>query len=525
MDRTLETERFERLNRFRSLPDAILAARRACGGGRVALEDIGGTALTYAELTLAAAVLERRLRARFAPGERVGVLLPTAPGAVAVLLGFWRSGRVPAMLNPTAGTAPLLAALRTAGARTVLTSRAFVDKGGLGELVEAVRADGVTVVSTEDLRAAVTTLDKLAALVAGRFAPRDVGRDTEAAILFTSGTEGAPKGVVLTHGNILANVAQLQARAPIGPDDRAVSALPLFHGFGLTAGIVLMLATGIRTGLHPSPLHYRVIPELAKRLEATILIGTDTFLTGWGRRATPAQFASLRAVVAGAEPVKPATRALWTGGFGAPILEGYGATETGPVMALNDLDDPRPGTVGCLLPGIEHRLEPVPGVDGQRLHVRGPNVMAGYLLPGGDGRVVPPEGGWYDTGDIVRMGLEGHIAIVGRARRFAKVGGEMVSLAAVEALAAEVWPGQPLGAAALPDPRKGQKVVLAIADPDATLDALRAHARAAGVAEIQLPAELRVLPEIPVTATGKTDFPKLQALLVAADSGREGDGQ
>ncbi|MFO1208778.1 MAG: AMP-binding protein [Amaricoccus sp.] len=511
-----ELQRFRSLDRFGSLPEAIIAARRAFGASRVAFEDIEGTTLSYGDLALAGAVLERALRARFAPGERVGLLLPAAPGAVAVLLAFWRSGRVPAMINATVGAGPVVSALGTAGCSTVLASRAFVDKGGLGELVQVVEAAGFRMLWTEDLREAVTRFDKLAALVAARFSPRDVGRATEAAVLFTSGTEGAPKGVVLTHGNILANVAQLQARAPIGPSDRAVSALPLFHSFGLTAGIALMAATGIRTGLHPSPLHYRIIPELVRKVEATILIGTDTFLTGWGRRATAAQVGSLRAVVAGAEPVRAATRATWTEGFGVPILEGYGATETGPVMALNDLDDPRPGTVGRLLPGIEHRLAPVAGIDGERLSVRGPNVMAGYLRPDAGGRIEPPDAGWYDTGDIVRVGPEGHVAIVGRAKRFAKVGGEMVSLAAVEALAAEVWPGEPLGAAALPDPRKGQKVVLAVANAAADLEALRARARETGVAEIQLPSELRILPEIPVMASGKTDFPRLQALLEAA---------
>jgi acyl-[acyl-carrier-protein]-phospholipid O-acyltransferase/long-chain-fatty-acid--[acyl-carrier-protein] ligase len=511
----MEVDRFEKLNRFRSLPQAILAARRALGSGRVAFEDIEGGSLTYGQLALAGAVLGRAFRARFGPGERVGLLLPAAPGAIAVLLGFWRAGRAPAMLNPTAGAGPVVSALGAAGCATVVSSRAFVEKGDLGALVAAIEAAGFRMLWTEDLKAAVTPVDKLMALVASRLAPRDLGRDTEAAVLFTSGTEGAPKGVVLTHGNFLANVAQLRARAPIGPADRAVSALPLFHSFGLTAGIVLPLVTGIRTGLHPSPLHYRVIPELAKKLRATILFGTDTFLAGWGRRATAEHFGTLRAVVAGAEPVKAATRADWAERFGATILEGYGATETGPVLALNDLDDPRPGTVGRLLAGIEHRLEPVAGVEGHRLLVRGPNVMAGYLRAGGGGRIEAPEGGWYDTGDVVRLDEDGRIVIVGRAKRFAKVGGEMVSLAAVEALAAEVWPGEPLGAAALPCPRKGQRIVLAIANPAADLDALRARAKVAGVAEIQLPSELRVLPEIPVTASGKTDFPRLQAMLEA----------
>ena len=515
MAQASETDRYRALDRYGSLPAAILATRRRLGSSRVAFEDIEGNTLTYGQLALAGAVLERALRARFAPGERVGLLLPAAPAAAAVLLGFWRAGRVPAMLNPTAGAGPVLSALATAGASTVLASRAFVEKGGLGDLVAAVQAAGYAILWTEDLRNGIGRLDKLVALATSRFTPSDVGRDSEAVVLFTSGTEGAPKGVVLTHGNILANVAQLQARAPIGPDDRAVSALPLFHSFGLTAGIALMLVTGIRTGLHPSPLHYRVIPELVKRVGATILIGTDTFMAGWGRRATAEHFATLRAVVAGAEPVKPATRADWRDRFGATILEGYGATETGPVMALNDLDDQRFGTVGRLLPGIEHRLEPVAGVDGHRLFVRGPNVMAGYLHAGAGGRVEPPPDGWYDTGDIVRIGAEGHVSIVGRAKRFAKVGGEMVSLAAVEALAAEVWPGEPLAAVALPDPRKGQRVVLAIANPAAGLDALRARARAAGIAEIQLPSEVRVLAEIPVMASGKPDFPRVQAIVAA----------
>lgn len=511
----MEEERFRSLDRYDSLPEAILLARRQRGATTIAFEDIEGNTLTYGQLTLAGAALERGLRARFAPGERVGMLLPTAPGVVAVLLAFWRSGRTPAMLNPTVGSGPLIAALGTAGCSTVISSRAFVEKGDLGELVGAIEAAGFRMLWTEDLRAAIGWIDRGAALLAARSVPRGIGRDTEAAVLFTSGTEGAPKGVILTHGNFLANVAQIRAREPVHPEDRAVSALPLFHCFGLTAGLVLPLITGARTGLHPSPLHYRVIPELARKMQATLLFGTDTFLTGWGRRAGPEHFGSLRAVVAGAEPVRASTRAFWSERFGATIVEGYGATETGPVLALNTVADPHPGSVGRLLPGIEHRLEPVKGVDGSRLVVRGPNVMSGYLMPGNEGRITAPEAGWHDTGDIVRMEEDGHVVIVGRAKRFAKVGGEMVSLAAIEALAADLWPGDQAGAAALPCPRKGQRVVLAVSNPEATLDALRARGKKAGIAEIQLPAELRFIPEIPALASGKTDFPSLQRMLEA----------
>ena len=507
-----EEQEYAALDRFASLPEAVLAVRSQYGADAVAFEDIEGNSLTLGQFTLAGALLERALRRRFAKGERVGVLLPSAPGSIAVLLGFWRSGRVPALINPTVGAGPMLSALATAGCRTVVSNRAFIEKGKLEPVIAAIEGAGLTMLWTEDLRAGFGLIDKALAFLRCRLAPRGVGRDTEAAVLFTSGTEGTPKGVVLTHGNLLANVAQLQARANVGPHDRAVSPLPLFHSFGLTAGIVFPLLCGIRTGLHPSPLHYRIIPELAGRMQATLLFGTDTFLTAWARRAGVEHFGTLRAVIAGAEPIKPATRATWAG-FGATIYEGYGATETGPVMALNVPEDHRPGTVGRLLPGIEHRLEAVPGVEGHRLSVRGGNVMAGYLLAEAPGRLVPPPDGWYDTGDVVRFAESGHMIIVGRAKRFAKVGGEMVSLAAIEALAAEVWPGEALGAVALPDPRKGERVVLAIANPAATLDALRLHARDKGVAEIQLPSELRVLDEIPVMASGKTDLPALQRQL------------
>lgn len=507
-----EEQDYAERDRFRSLPEAVLAIRRQYGAEAVAFEDIAGDRLTLGRFTLAGALLGRALSRRFRAGERVGVLLPSAPGSIAVLLGFWRAGRVPALINPTVGSGPMLSALHTAGCRAVVSSRSFIEKGKLEAVVEAIEGAGLTMLWTEDLRESFGILDKALAFVTSRFTPRGIGRETEAAVLFTSGTEGAPKGVVLTHGNLLANVAQLQARANVGPHDRAVSPLPLFHSFGLTAGIVFPLLCGIRTGLHPSPLHYRIIPELSARMQATLLFGTDTFLTAWARRAGVEHFGTLRAVIAGAEPIKAATRATWAG-FGAIIYEGYGATETGPVMALNVPEDHRHGTVGRLLPGIEHRLEAVPGVDGHRLSVRGGNVMAGYLLADAPGCLVPPPDGWYDTGDVVRFAESGHMVIVGRAKRFAKVGGEMVSLAAIEALAAEVWPGQPLGAIALPDPRKGERVVLAITNATATLDALRLHARAKGVAEIQLPAEMRLLDEIPVMASGKTDLPALQRLL------------
>jgi len=210
----------------------------------------------------------------------------------------------------------------------------------------------------------------------------------------------------------------------------------------------------------PSPLHYRLVPELIYGVNATILFGTDTFLAGYARMASAYDFRSIRYVVAGAEPLKT-TRDIWSEKFGVRIFEGYGVTETAPVLALNTPMFNKFGTVGQLMPGVDYRLEPMAGIDhGGRLLVRGPNVMLGYLKADLPGIIQPPPDGWHDTGDIVVIDEEGFVTIKGRAKRFAKIGGEMVSLAAIEQLAAELWPKALSAAATDSDNRKGERVIL-----------------------------------------------------------------
>ena len=379
-----------------------------------------------------ARVLAGKFTALAGEGEAVGVMLPNANGAAATLLGMMSAGRVPAMINFTAGVANVQAACTAAEVRTIVTSRAFVERARLDKLVEAL-AEKARIIYLEDLRATVSSVDKIRGLVRYRRAlvPRDP--DEPAAILFTSGSEGTPKGVVLSHRNMLCNAAQAAARIDFGRTDKVFNTLPVFHAFGLTVGLVLPLVSGVPVFLYPSPLHYRIVPELVYGANATILFGTDTFLSGYARAAHPYDFRSVRYVLAGAEPVKEATRRLWSEKFGLRILEGYGVTETAPALALNTPMFNRFGTVGRLLPGIEARLEPVPGVEeGGRLYVRGPNVMLGYLKSDRPGVLLPPEEGWHDTGDIVTIDRDGFVTIKGRAKRFAKIGGEMISLAAVE---------------------------------------------------------------------------------------------
>jgi acyl-[acyl-carrier-protein]-phospholipid O-acyltransferase/long-chain-fatty-acid--[acyl-carrier-protein] ligase len=511
----MEDVRFEALHRHDNLPQAVLEAQHVYGAGSVAYRDIEGLVLTRKKLSLAASALSLALPGVLGDKPRVGVLLPAAPGAGAVMVAFWRMGRTPALLNPTVGATSVRQALLAADADTVLSSKAFVEKGKFTALVEGLEAQGIRFVWTEDVRANIGTGLKLRAAIAAKKVPSGITRDTEAAVLFTSGTEGAPKGVVLTHGNLLANVAQLRARTDLGPNDRALSALPLFHSFGLTAGMVLPLLAGIETGLHPSPLHYRLIPLFAGLMRPTLMFGTDTFLQGWARRASPEDFASLRAAMAGAEPLKASTRDLWAQRFGVRVLEGYGATECGPVLALTTPAEPIAGSVGRLLPGMEGRLVDVPGVEGGRLSVTGPNVMAGYVKVDNPGVVLPPEDGWYDTGDVVTIDADGFVRIVGRVKRFAKIAGEMVPLGSVEAMASKIWPNAAVAAVNRPDPKTGERVILAVSGQDgADRATLLESAKAAGVGAILVPSKVIVLDKIPMLASGKFDYPTLTQQLV-----------
>jgi acyl-[acyl-carrier-protein]-phospholipid O-acyltransferase/long-chain-fatty-acid--[acyl-carrier-protein] ligase len=502
-----------------TLFEGLAHAYRTRDTGKPAIEDPLGTKLSYKRLILGAQVLSRRLERVSAIGENVGVLLPNAAGVVVTIFALETIGRVPAMLNFSAGPANVVAACRAAAVKTVLTSRVFVEKGRFEPLIEALQPV-VRIVWLEDLRASITLLDKLLGLWAGteQRVPR-LG-DDPAVVLFTSGSEGTPKGVVLSHANILANAAQALARVDANPSDKVFNVLPVFHSFGLTGGLMMPLLAGIPVYLYPSPLHYRIVPELIYQTNATILFGTDTFLAGYARSAHPYDFRALRLVIAGAEAVKERTRTLYMERFGVRILEGYGVTETAPVLAMNTPMANKAGSVGRLSPLMEARLDPVPGIEeGGRLSVRGPNVMLGYLRAENPGRLEPLEDGWHDTGDIVSIDEAGFITIKGRAKRFAKIAGEMISLAAVEAAATALWPEAQSAVIALPDPKKGERLVLVTTRADADRDALMRHARAHGLSDLAIPASILVVDNLPVLGAGKTDYPATTALAAAAAVG------
>lgn len=502
-----------------TLFSALCDAADVFGKKRRVLEDMKQIEYSYNDLLKMALMLTRLVERQTGENERVGLLLPNLAPTLGLLIGLTARHRVPAMLNYTAGVDAMQAACTAAEVRTIVTSRAFVEQAKLSDKLAAL-AD-IQCLYLEDLREAIGLGDKLWLMLWAIHRPRAFELPTSpeeaAVVLFTSGSEGKPKGVVLPHRAILANIAQVRAVIDFSVDDKVLNALPVFHSFGLTAGALLPVLTGASLFLYPTPLHYRIIPELAYDRSCTVLFGTSTFLANYARFAHPYDFYRLRYVVAGAEKLSDAVRNTWFEKFGIRIFEGYGATETAPVLAVNTPMAFRSGTVGNLLPGIEAKLLPVPGIErGGILHVRGPNVMAGYLKADRPGVLQPPASdageGWYETGDVVDIDDEGFVKIVGRVKRFAKIAGEMVSLEVVEKLAVATSPSQTHAASSQPDAAKGEALVLFTTDGGLSRELLAAKARDLGIPELAVPRKIHKVDSLPLLGTGKVDYVTLKRL-------------
>jgi acyl-[acyl-carrier-protein]-phospholipid O-acyltransferase / long-chain-fatty-acid--[acyl-carrier-protein] ligase len=503
---------------------SLLDARTIHGGKHELAEDLERKPLSYDTLITRTLALGNALIISTDEGENVGVFLPNSTKTLVTILALQCHGRVPAMLNYSTGSAAMLSACRLAKVKTVLTSRLFIEKGKLFNEAEALSKQ-VRLVYLEDIAIQITAQDKLKALWQSKTAcwwyrKTAHNPNNPAVVLFTSGSEGTPKGVVLSHQNVLANLKQLEARISFTPQDVVLNFLPMFHSFGFTVGTMLPVLSGMRVFFYPTPLHYAVIPEMAYELKASIMFGTNTFLAAYAKKAHPYDFYNMRYVVAGAEKLQETTRQTWLEKFGIRILEGYGATETTPITSVNTPMYYKAGTVGRFMPSMAYKLEPIPGIaDAGQLHVKGPNIMQGYLLADKPGKLVPPKSiygkGWYNTGDIVHVDDEGFISIRGRSKRFAKVSGEMVSLAAVEQLATNAWPTAQHAATSIPDTRKGELVILVTTQKEATVREL--SAASPGVAAISLPKKILVVEHIPLMASGKINYPGVSELVLNMD--------
>jgi len=504
---------------------AAVAATARKQPGKVILEDATLQKLTYQKLMVGAEVLAHALRATVSGGDRVGLLLPNVNATPVVSLALWRLGKVPALLNFSSGIPTMLACVELAGLKHVITSRKFLERARLN-VDEFVKA-GINLIYLEDVRASISGSRKLLTLLRHIFhQPSTINHqppaNSTAVIVFTSGSEGVPKGVELTHQNILANIRQMLAVTDLTDRDRAFNCLPLFHSFGLSVGTFLPLVRGIYVFLYPSPLHYRVVPAVLYDRDCTIFLSTNTFLNGYARKAHPYDFRSVRYLFAAAEKLQEATALTWSQKYGIRILEGYGATECAPCVSVNTPLEPRNGSVGRLLPGMEYKLEPVEGVaEGGRLFVRGPNVMKGYLNADANAKFLTLDG-WYDTGDIVSVDDEAYLHVRGRMKRFAKVSGEMVSLTAVEDALAGAFPQYGLhcqtAVITRPDENKGEAIIAVTNEPKLTLEEIRAAIKAKGLTNLSTPREIIVVKEIPKLGTGKVNHRELQAMLEAAAS-------
>jgi acyl-[acyl-carrier-protein]-phospholipid O-acyltransferase/long-chain-fatty-acid--[acyl-carrier-protein] ligase len=512
-----------------TLFQCLLTARKIHGGKRKIVEDIERRPISYNRLILGSLVLGGAIARKTEKGENVGILLPNSIGNIVTFFGMQAYHRVPTMINFTAGIKNILSACDAAQLRTVYTSKRFIKLADLQDIIDGLIQHGINIIYLEDVRKKIGVFAKLFGKVVSFF-PQTYYRMINgihdkneagfaalpAVVLFTSGSEGTPKGVVLSHANLSANRYQVAARVDFNPTDAVFNALPMFHSFGLNTATLLPIVCGMRVFVYPTPLHYRIVPEMCYYANSTIFFGTDTFLSNYAKYAHPYNFYSLRYIFAGAERLREETRKLWMDKFGIRIMEGYGVTEASPVIAANTPMQYKAGTVGRILPGMDIRLAPVEGIkDGASLMVSGPNVMLGYLFAANPGVIVPPPNGWHDTGDIVSIDAEGYVTIKGRLKRFAKIAGEMVSLTAIENEINALWPQAQHAIVCKPDDRKGEVIVLVTDHKTAELNQIIEHFRHRGISEIHLPRKIMVIAELPVFATGKVNYNEVQLIVDA----------
>ncbi|MFI4917981.1 MAG: AMP-binding protein [Legionellales bacterium] len=482
------------------------------------IEDNSRTPLSYRQFLARCFILGRQIKKQTHVGEQVGVMMPTTVAGMVTFFSLQAYRRVPAMLNFSMGFYNLFSACHTAGIKTIYTSRQFITTIKLEPLINELQAADISIRYLEDFKSSIHLGHKLSGLIKGmlpalayRLIGEPVDPDKTGVVLFTSGSEGVPKGVVLSHANILANCCQMLSRVDFTPRDVFFNSLPIFHCFGLTAGSIVPLVIGTKCFFYPSPLHYKIIPGLVYQTGATIMFGTDTFLNGYARAAERHDFSSVRYIFAGAEKVKPETIRYWIDNFGVKIYEGYGATEASPVISLNCPLASLPGSVGMILPFMESRIEPVEGIaEGGRLWLRGPNIMRGYISTSRPGILEAPHDGWHDTGDIVSVNDDGFITIAGRAKRFAKIAGEMVSLTAIEGIAASIWPELLNAAITRKCPRKGEQILLFSEATEADKTTFIKKVREQGHSELLVPHTIHSGYKIPILPSGKIDYVTLE---------------
>ena len=476
------------------------------------VEDINRVPNSYKDIIIKSFVLGKFFKKKTYPGEHVALLLPNAIATLCTFFGLSAYDRIPVMLNFSVGAKNMVSMCNTATCRLVITSHLFIRNAKMEPVIDELKAAGIEIFYLEDLRKYITLSDKIGAFIRYKIkrVPHPEGGNKKSVILFTSGSEGAPKAVVLSHANIISNIKQMSSIETINVTDTLFNALPMFHSFGLTVGTLFPLFEGAKLFLYPSPLHYRIIAELIYEIGASIMMATDTFFRGYAKIAHPMDFHNVRFMYGGAEAIKPDTRNMFVERFGLRVMEAYGSTECSPVVTANNRIFNRFGSIGKLLPKIQYKIEPVPGIEkGGELCVKGPNVMMGYIMPDNPGVLVPLKDGWYHTGDVVDIDEIGFVYIKDRIKRFAKIGGEMVSLNAVHEMVVKACESMgtdfAYGVVAVPHESKGEQIVLVTNNKKVTQDLLHTYIRNNGMSELYLPRLILYHDTLPMFATGKAD--------------------
>jgi len=506
----------------------VRSARRRWS--RPALSDTTGKHLSGGKALIAATMFARKIVDLAGDSTNVGIVLPPSVGAALANVGVVLAGKTPVNLNFTSSAESVDSAIRQCGIKTILSSRKFIEKYGKFEPPEGT-------VFLEDVIASVSGRDRIAALLKAIFLPaglllqgREPGPDDTATIIFSSGSTGEPKGVVLTHHNVLSNLEAVQMVFRFTHDDRMCAVLPFFHSFGFTCTLWVPLLQGFLAYYHSNPMDATKIAEMVRENGLTVLLATPTFLLGYMRRAQREDFATLRCAIAGAEKLQTRIADAFEAQFGLRPLEGYGTTELSPVVSLNvpHVEAPRvgqigtkEGSVGHPLPGIAARTVDVAtrvvlaqDVEGM-LEIKGPNVMQGYLGKPEKTAEVLREG-WYETGDIARIDEDGFIFILDRLSRFSKIGGEMVPHIAIEeALASELDTMQrAVAVTAAADERKGEQLVVFHTDEAGDADRLSAALERREVPNLWRPRRANYVrvEALPVLGSGKLDLKKLRSM-------------
>ena len=500
-----------------TIPKRLLMSAAAHRSRAPIISDELGRSLTFERLIIGSVVLARQIES-MTNRHHVGCLLPNSVTEVVSIFGCHFAHKAAAILNYTFPLPTLIRCCERAHIDVLLTSHQFLKKCQLTDLPDLLAERGIRTLYLEDVAKRISRVAKLSGLLRVKLKRLQTERsnpEDPAVILFTSGSEAEPKAVVLTHRNLLSNVDQILQAFPVGKHEVMFCPLPHFHALGLTGGILLPLLNGMRSVIGLSPLRHKENLQLLRTEKPTVMISTDTFLSQLHKAGKPEDFASLRFVVAGAERLKSRTHDLYNA-LGITMLEGYGATEAAPVIAVNVPGAIRAGTVGRILPHIEYRIEPHEGIEeGGVLHVRGPNLMKSYLHDLAENRSSLNDG-WYDTGDIVTVDADGFLAIKGRKKRFTKIAGEMISLGYIEDEVTRLSPDALHAAIAVETEDQAKPVIrLFTSDPALTSAAVREHFVQERIPNTWLPREVVFMAEIPVLRTGKIDYQTLQKLVAA----------